>query len=295
MIVNQLKVAADQREIMQRISPGFPVSIDQTDFSLKPYKSVIWHWHDDFQFCWVYRGTVRFQIVDQNYTLPKDSGVFINCRLAHTANPISPDAAYYCVNAHPDLICPNPESDVYRHMVEPFVKSEKLPSFLFSKDTSDGFTVIHSLENILTLYEQKLIGRELLIQSEILKLWPVIVKTAQKTSAPVSTLRNERIKKIVSYVEAHFAEKITLQEISEQVFLSPEECSRYFKKVMGTPLFQFIIQYRIKKSMDLLLNSELTNAEIAQHCGFSTQSYYAACFKKAHGCTPNQYRNKYLI
>lgn len=112
MIVNQLQLAEDQREIMQRITPRFPVSVYQTDFSAKPYKSVIWHWHEDFQFCWVYRGTVRFQVVDQSYTLPKDSGIFINCRLAHTAEPISPDAAYYCVDTHPDLICPDAESIV---------------------------------------------------------------------------------------------------------------------------------------------------------------------------------------
>lgn len=292
MIINQLKLAEDQREIMQRIAPRFPVSIYQTDFSVKPYKSVIWHWHEDFQFCWVYRGSVRFQVVDQSYILNADSGIFINCRLAHTAEPLSPEAAYYCVDTHPDLICPDPDSSVYKQMVEPFVQSTRSPVFVFSGDTPDGFDVLRSLKKIFNLFHrEELLGRELLIQSEILRLWPSILKRAQRVSTPVNAVGNDRIKKIVTYIEEHYAEKITLRSISEQIFLSPEECSRYFKKMIGTSLFQFIIQYRIKKSLDLLLNTELTIAEVAQHCGFSTQSYYTACFKKIKGCTPNQYRN----
>ena len=196
MIVNQLQLAEDQREIMQRITPGFPVSVYQTDFSAKPYKSVIWHWHEDFQFCWVYRGTVHFQVVDQSYTLPKDSGIFINCRLAHTAEPLSPDAAYYCVDTHPDLICPDAESVVYKQMVEPFIQSTSSPVFIFSDDTPEGIAVLSSLKRIFTLFNQDgLLGRELFIQSEILRLWPSILKRAQNAGSPVSALGNERIKK----------------------------------------------------------------------------------------------------
>lgn len=292
MIVNQLQLAEDQREIMQRITPGFPVSVYQTDFSAKPYKSVIWHWHEDFQFCWVYRGTVRFQVVDQSYTLPKDSGIFINCRLAHTAEPISPDAAYYCVDTHPDLICPDAESIVYKQMVEPFFRNTSSPVFIFSGNTPEGIAVLSSLKRIFTLFNQEgLLGRELFIQSEILRLWPSILKRAQNAGSPVSALGNDRIKKIVTYIEGHYAEKITLRSIAAQIFLSPEECSRYFKKIIGTSLFSFIGQYRIKKSLDLLSNTELTISEVAQRCGFSTQSYYTSCFKKIKGCTPNQYRS----
>ena len=54
MIVNQLKTLDSKEGIMERISPGFPLSVYQTDFSLSP-APVPWHWHEDFQLCLVNR------------------------------------------------------------------------------------------------------------------------------------------------------------------------------------------------------------------------------------------------
>ncbi len=177
-------------------------------------------------------------------------------------------------------------------MVEPLVQIQHDTVFVFSMDSPNGIEVMRSLKSVFTLFNQEeLFGRELLIQSELLRLWPHILQKSRTDGTPVNSLGNERIKKIVTYIEGHYAEKITLRSISEQIFLSPEECSRYFKRIIGTSLFQFIGQYRIKKSVDLLLNTELSIAEVAQRCGFSTQSYYTASFKKIKGCTPNQYRN----
>ena len=111
MIVNQLKTLDSKEGIMERISPGFPLSVYQTDFSLSS-APVPWHWHEDFQLCLVNRGAVRFHVVHQSCLLTENTGLFINCRLAHMAEAESPDASYYGINVHPDLICPRPDSRV---------------------------------------------------------------------------------------------------------------------------------------------------------------------------------------
>lgn len=105
-------------------------------------------------------------------------------------------------------------------------------------------------------------------------------------AAPVSALGNERIKKIVTYIEGHYAEKITLRSIAAQIFLSPEECSRYFKKIIGTvPLCLYQpIPYQKEPGSSVQYRTYL--AEVAQRCGFSTQSYYTSCFKKSRAARP---------
>ena len=83
-----------------------------------------------------------------------------------------------------------------------------------------------------------------------------------------------------------------LREISDAVCLCPEECERFFKRMTGITIFQYLLEYRIKKSQELLNNSRLSIAEIAQSSGFTTQSYYSSCFKRLTGCTPGAYRKR---
>jgi len=93
-------------------------------------------------------------------------------------------------------------------------------------------------------------------------------------------------------LQAHYSQKITLREISDAVCLCPEECERFFKRMTGITIFQYLLEYRIKKSQELLNNSRLSIAEIAQSSGFTTQSYYSSCFKRLTGCTPGAYRKR---
>lgn len=292
MITNRIRVAGNRQEVMQRVTPGFPMSVYHTDFSEGRYKAVTWHWHDDFQFCWVTSGNVRFRAAEQTYELTRDNGIFINCRVAHTAEPVSDaPSSYFCLNGHPDLICPKREGGVYEQMLRPFLENEVPAAFLFGKDTPHGSVLFHSCRKILSICEQtRMEGRELLMHSEFLRLWPAVVKSTRNRRLPVRPYGDPRFKTIITYIRGHYSEKIKLQDIAALVHLSAEECSRYFRRVTGSTLFQFIMQYRIDKSTELLLNSDLSIAEISQRSGFSSQSYYTACFQRYEGCTPNQYR-----
>ena len=137
MIVNQLKTLDSREGIMERLSPGFPLSVYQTDFSRSP-APLSWHWHEDFQLCLVNRGAVRFHVVHQSRLLRENTGLFINCRLAHMAEAESPDASYYGINVHPDLICPRPDSLVYQQMLLPLLQLSTSSVFLFDRGTPDG-------------------------------------------------------------------------------------------------------------------------------------------------------------
>ena len=295
MIVNQLKTLDSREGIMERISPGFPLSVYQTDFAQaqSPSALVPWHWHEDFQICLVNRGIVRFHVVSQSYRLAEDTGLFINCRLAHTAEPESPDASYYGINVHPDLICPRPDSLVYQQMLLPLLQLSTSSVFLFHRNTPDGRGLAEAFTRILRMADQKEeAGRELLIQSELLRIWPGILRLGNGSGKIVSAAQNLRLKEILLYLHAHYSEKITLRELAAHSHLSPGECSRFFHKATGMTLFSYLLQYRIRQSRRLLSETDLSIAQIALECGFSSQSYFTACFREQAGCTPNQYRRQ---
>ena len=293
MLINQLKTLESQEGIMERVSPDFPVSVYKMDFTCVPCHTVIsWHWHDDFQICWVDCGTVKFRVVEQYFVLEQNTGLFINCRLAHTAEPLTADASYFGINLHPDIICADRKSKIYQQTVLPFVQPDSAYMFSFSQASLEGSILCHMIQKILAFSEEKnLMAKELFIQSEILYAWPTVLQTTvHSTKRSRKSTANKRLKRILYYIQEHYSKKITLQDIAGHIHLCPEECSRFFKKTTGTSLVQYIIQYRIERSKELICFTDFTIAQIAQAVGFSTQSYFTYCFQKYEKQTPNQYR-----
>lgn len=293
MIVNQIKLAADRREELQRVSPGFPVSIYQTDFSCPEYRRVNWHWHQDFQLCRVIRGSVLFHVAGQTCRVPVGKGIFINGRLAHAAEPGEDGSIYDCVNFSPELICTPGGSPAVVCLLTPFLKNGVAPFFRFDGGLPGGASILDAMRRIIRLSEvREPEGWELLIQSELLHIWPSVWALAQGSGGAISDQSDQRLKRVLTYLNEHYSEKLTLKDVAREAFLCPEECERFFKRMTGVTVFQYLMGYRVEKGRELLVRTELPIAAVAQRCGFSTQSYFTVCFQKQTGFTPNQYRKE---
>ncbi len=102
--------------------------------------------------------------------------------------------------------------------------------------------------------------------------------------APVA-LRN-----VLDYIEAHLAQPLLLSDLAAQVALSEYHFARMFRQSMGVAPHQFVMQRRMVRANDLLLNSTLPLTDIALACGFSSASHFSNRFKAAKGLTPSQLR-----
>ncbi len=111
-----------------------------------------------------------------------------------------------------------------------------------------------------------------------------------------STFNFERVRtadlihKIYEYIRVNLDQKITLEGISKEVFLSKNYISTMFKEHTGQSLTSYINTVRINKSKKLLLEGDRTLAEIAGLCGFDDQSYFTNVFKNIVGISPNKFR-----
>ena len=85
-------------------------------------------------------------------------------------------------------------------------------------------------------------------------------------------------------------EKITLQNIADNLHISISDCSHSFKKFMKESIFEYILHYRIQQSLYLLQDKELSILQISLKVGFSSTSYYSKLFKKYMKMTPKEYR-----
>ena len=105
-------------------------------------------------------------------------------------------------------------------------------------------------------------------------------------------LKINRYKTIVSYIEEHYSDPISLQQIADTIPCNPQYLCRFFKTIAGITPIQYLIQYRIKRASFLLTNTSQPVLEIAMDCGFENFSYFIRKFKEILGCTPKEYREK---
>ena len=96
--------------------------------------------------------------------------------------------------------------------------------------------------------------------------------------------------KIMEYLHLHFAEKITLEELSENFFISKGALMYNFKKYTNCSLIDFLLNIRITKAKEMLLNTHKSIEEISEACGFSSANYFGLIFKNKEGLSPSAYR-----
>lgn len=92
------------------------------------------------------------------------------------------------------------------------------------------------------------------------------------------------------YVNEHFREPVTLEEIAKHVGLNDTYLSSIFKKQIGKSLIDYLTEVRVHRAKELLMNSDLNISEIAEQVGFNDAKYFTKRFKKFTGVSPNEYR-----
>lgn len=101
--------------------------------------------------------------------------------------------------------------------------------------------------------------------------------------------------KITGYIKQNYMNKITLDEIADQVYMSKSHISKIFNEGVGISITSYINKIRIEKSKRLLKDASLTIAEIANLTGFEDQSYFTKQFRQEIGISPKEYREKTVI
>ena len=95
---------------------------------------------------------------------------------------------------------------------------------------------------------------------------------------------------VSEYLLAHFCEQIRLEKLAERFSISESYLSRSFKDVTGIGITEYLNIIRIRKAQELLEDSKLSIAEIAQAVGFESASYFGRVFQKHLAIPPSRYR-----
>ena len=106
----------------------------------------------------------------------------------------------------------------------------------------------------------------------------------------VRELQKWRLKRVIEYVDAHLATRITLVDMAAVAGLSRMHFASQFRVATGLRPHQFLLRRRVEQAEDLLRNTTMSIVEIALTIGFQTQAHLTTVFKRFVGCTPGRWR-----
>ncbi|TDF94098.1 helix-turn-helix domain-containing protein [Paenibacillus piri] len=98
------------------------------------------------------------------------------------------------------------------------------------------------------------------------------------------------IKKMLGYIQTHYSEKISLQNIATAGAVCRSKCCTLFINTLKKTPIEYLTNYRIQKSIDFMTNYNLNITDIATACGFNSSNYFAETFKRIQGVSPSEYR-----
>lgn len=289
-----MELTSQKREVKLHGTYGFPVYVGRKLISAYPTGSFPWHWHDEVEFTLAASGQMEYRINDSRYLLSAGQGLFCNSGALHSGSMQEGDCDYISITVHPRLLSGFEGSVVGAKYVTPLVESRGLSSLLLTRDEPWQAGAIDDLYKVYELCSQRPEGYELLVQSIFMQIWAGL---SAHYSGQVSRGQTDdpeklrRLREILTFLHEHYADKITLEDIAAHVGLCKSECCRFFKRQMGTPLFDYLLDYRIGRSLRSL-KSGSSVAQAAEASGFGDPSYYAKVFRAHTGRSPSQYRKE---
>lgn len=114
----------------------------------------------------------------------------------------------------------------------------------------------------------------------------------QLKGAEEADVVNEGMAQLISYVDGHFAEGVSLSELAERFYINFTYASSLFKKTTGVTFSQYITELRMKRARSMLKDPALSIARISELCGYEDSYYFNKVFKKYYGISPSAYRGR---
>jgi AraC-like DNA-binding protein len=99
-----------------------------------------------------------------------------------------------------------------------------------------------------------------------------------------------RLHFVLQYIHEHLTEKIQVDTLSRQAYLSRNIFFKWFKHQFGLTPLEYITRERIRLARQLLAEENDSVSEVGQQCGFSDVNYFVRAFKRSEGLTPGAYR-----
>lgn len=254
---------------------------------------------DAAEFLIVNNGELRVTVNDVTKKVIAGQGIYINVGVPHRlTSSTNEDTSFFSVVFSPayalDISEDNFLAEKYYY---PIVREKKLAFLSLDEANLRDEAVLDRINDIIAANTMKKSGYEILTKGYICMLWCVLLDVLKSEGRAfngknIPSQDELRVRSAISYMESNYADPISLDDISEKVHISRNECCRCFKRVMGISPIDYLIRLRVFLAAKVLYKDPVSVdsiSELAMRCGFNNTSYFNRAFKKYFECTPTEF------
>ena len=126
----------------------------------------------------------------------------------------------------------------------------------------------------------------------------LFLRLVREISLDIALNHNEPVKEpviyeLISYLNIHFTENITLEDVCKKYSLSMRTLYRYWNKNFEDTPAEFLLKKRLRYAAHLLLTTDMGIQDTARSSGFDNPIYFTQCFRRKYGISPGNYRKKF--
>lgn len=277
------------KELTKHHTVVMPLACYETAINQNIHGYIPLHWHDEIQFVLILKGEAIFQVNEDWVIVQEGDGLFINSGCLHMAQDKGQSGCVYiCLNLSPHFVL---LQELYTTYVKPYIEATNLPYLYIDANEHWGKNILNAILEINQCIKQKSQYYEIDITLQLTLIWRNLVANGfQLEYVQTEIVKSQRMKEMLSWIHQHYAEKIRLEDIARAGHLSRSECCRYFKRFLQSTPIQYVLDYRIQKSLYLLQQGDRNVTEIAYQVGFNSTSYYIDKFKVSMNMTPFAYK-----
>ncbi len=278
---------AENEKIITNI-PNIPVKVR----SIIPTPELLYsslHFHQEIEIIKVAKGSVNLTVNGTSMAISEGTLAIINCNVIHCISYREPNTkfSYFQFDVYEYL--KSIQSDPNSFLFE-FISLEQTIKYMIFDSSSTIYNLFCNIENESIDQSE---SYEVVISAYI-KVATVLFKRYQilnNTNLLKSDNKDlSKLLPILEYIEFHYQEQLTLDSLSNSMFLSKYNICRLFASALNTTFVNYMNYRRLKHAEQHLLNTKLNMIDIALDSGFMSIQYFNRCFKKKHGITPYEYR-----
>lgn len=286
------------REYPQLEQKAYPFRLFVNDHpDAKTGQNILYlHWHEHFEIIVMEHGRGIFHVDSHPYEIQAGEVLIVPSGGLHVGYSMeNAPLRYTSIVLHGSLFDDWKQDAQHEQLVEPYVSNRYQFPVRPAAHVPSCSAHFSLLQAVLEEDAAKGQAYQLAIKNYLHLFFTLLARTflpKQLASSPKEHLsfNRERFKPLLTYVEEHFSEKITIEQAAKFVNLNPYHFCKTFKKLTGRTFIDYVNLCRVNEAERLLLESHLTVTEIAGSVGCDNPNYFTKLFKQYKGITPSKVR-----
>lgn len=287
----------DLKETVAHGDFQFPMNIYSGEFLSNQFNLYL-HWHNEMEIIYVKSGFGKVYIDMNFFDINCGDIIIINKEALHYLYNNTDTALKYEAIIFDLRLLQNSFLDYCQvNFINPLIENNLKTTHII-KNSSVGYDeILFYVCKIIKSYNDSAFGFQLQIKGLLFNLFYELFNREyiQKPNYELISTNNKilKLKNVIKYIYDNYNKPLHINELSKIAGYSEYHFIRFFKSQTGKTCTNFINALRIEKSLDLLINTNLSITEIAFNVGYDDVSYFIKVFKRLTSSTPSNYRKNF--